>query len=144
MDSSNYLTELLQNALDIAKLEEGKIELNKQYESIASVIKFIAKLNQPNANKKEIEIIKQCNTANRVLMDKSRITQVVMNLVSNAVKFTPKKGQIYIKASLDGVDNPIEEVKQAPSHMIFPIDNRRKQNFCFSKSEVLFFIKSFQ
>ena len=94
--SANYLTELLQNTLDISKLEEGKVELNNQYDSITKIIELISKLNTANASKRGITItaLNRSDIPARIEMDKARITQVIMNLVTNAVKFSPQNGKI--------------------------------------------------
>jgi len=98
MEASNLLLEMLNNALDMAKLEEGKIEFDKKYESIRSIIDIILSISKANISKKNIEVITEYpkNLPQLLELDKSRITQVIMNILGNAIKFTPEKGKIRI------------------------------------------------
>ena len=102
-EASELLAEILNNTLDISKLEEGKIEFNKNYESIYDVLDVVLKISRANANKKKILIKAPYNSKLPHLLefDKSRLTQVIMNVVGNAIKFTPENGKIIIKVGLN-------------------------------------------
>ena len=97
--ASYFLSETLNNTLDMTKLEEGKTIFNKNYDSIRNVIDMVLKMNKPNSNKKGIKLSTEYVNYLPPLMefDKFRMTQISMNLVGNAVKFTPEKGKITIK-----------------------------------------------
>ncbi len=81
-------------------MEEGKIEINNQYESLKTIIELVAKLNAPNAEKKGISLTTEFDASfpSKMALDKTRITQVIMNLATNAIKFTPQDGNVVIKA----------------------------------------------
>ena len=99
VQASTFLAEILNNTLDVSKLEEGKIEFNKNYESIRNVIDIVLSITKSNADKKSIKLISNYGNNIPLLLefDKSRLTQVVMNLVGNAVKFTPEKGKVTVR-----------------------------------------------
>jgi len=100
-EASEVLSEILNNTLDIAKLEEGKIEFNRKYEQIRSVTDVVLNVFKANATKKEIHLSAVYDTQMPQLLefDKARVTQVIMNLVGNAIKFTKAGGLVTIKAS---------------------------------------------
>jgi len=98
VESSSFLSEILNNTLDMSKLEEGKIEFNINYESIRNVVDIVMSIAKNNAAKKGIKITSEYayNLPNYLEIDKTRMTQIIMNLVGNAIKFTPEKGRIKI------------------------------------------------
>ena len=97
--SSNYLADLMQNTLDLTKLEQGKVELNKHYYSIEKLAEIVAKLNKEKAKSKEIVLRTDYSKEipSLIELDNARTAQIVMNLITNAIKFTPKGGIVEIK-----------------------------------------------
>ena len=102
-DSGQHLLALINDILDLAKIEEGKIELNICSISVMSAclssLQFIKQL----AHKKGIEVLFECPSENNKTLrtDERRLKQILVNLLSNAVKFTPEKGRV----GLDVVDD---------------------------------------
>ena len=96
--ASAFLAEILNNTLDISKLEEGKIEFNKSYQSIQGVTDFVLNVTKANADKKSIimEAVYGEKIPSLLEFDNSRITQILMNLVGNAIKFTAENGKITV------------------------------------------------
>ncbi|MDP3461267.1 MAG: PAS domain-containing sensor histidine kinase [Bacteroidales bacterium] len=97
--SIQYMLNLIENLLDVVKIESGKIDL--QYEEtdldkfLASVVHFNAIL----ASKKEIQIkLKVSQGLPFIDLDKDRITQVLNNLITNAVKFSSRGTEIIVNA----------------------------------------------
>lgn len=88
--AASYLSEMVNNTLDISKLEAGKIEFNPLYQSIHTAIDMVIGITRANAAKKEITLEAEYSRLlpDLVELDKARITQVVMNLVGNAIKFS--------------------------------------------------------
>ncbi len=97
--ASSFLAEILNNTLDISKLDEGKIEFNNSYESLRSVIDVVLSISKANADKKGIKLdVDYCSDLPDLLeFDKSRLTQIIMNLVGNAVKFTTERGKVTVR-----------------------------------------------
>ncbi len=89
-ESAKVLSEMLNNTLDIAKLEEGKIEFNACYEAIDKVVDLSLGITRASAAKKGITVVTNYakTLPQLVEIDKSRLTQIVTNLMSNAIKFT--------------------------------------------------------
>ena len=89
---------LIEDLLDVSRIISGKLRLNVRTVDLPGVVKDAVKTVQPAADVKSIrvEIILDPNAA-PVSGDADRLQQVVWNLVSNAVKFTPKKGRVQVR-----------------------------------------------
>ncbi|MDP4093585.1 MAG: ATP-binding protein [Bacillota bacterium] len=85
------LTNLINDVLDIEKMEAGKIELRLEEVEIGSVIKKSIAVFSSMAEQKGIRLINESEESlPKIVCDKDRITQVIANLLSNAIKFTDK------------------------------------------------------
>jgi signal transduction histidine kinase/CheY-like chemotaxis protein len=93
-DSGQHLLSLLNDILDYAKLESGKIELETLVFNPARTVQSVAELCSPRAHEKglEIALVIDPEVPLDVAGDDSRLRQIIMNLVSNAVKFTEHGG----------------------------------------------------
>jgi len=98
--SSNHLLELINDILDIAKIEAGQMVLDCNLCTVAPLCQSSLAFIKQQALKKRIqlEIKLQLNLPN-LLVDERRIRQVLINLLSNAVKFTPEGGRITLEVS---------------------------------------------
>ena len=116
--ASSFLSELLNNTLDISKLDEGKIDFNNSYESIRNVIDVVLSICKVNATKKGIRLdAVYCNELPELMeFDKARLTQIIMNLVGNAIKFTQEKGKVMIKVSWKNLNDGISPRLRLPSN----------------------------
>ncbi|MBQ7620256.1 MAG: response regulator [Treponema sp.] len=96
--SSKYMVSLLNDILDMSKIESGKLEIRKSKSSVGEMLEFICTQAQTLCESKKIEFY--CNRDPKLLMhylvnvDKMHLQQIVMNLLSNASKFTPPQGRI--------------------------------------------------
>ncbi|MBN1522149.1 MAG: PAS domain-containing protein, partial [Candidatus Aureabacteria bacterium] len=88
------LTRLINDVLDISKLESGKDELHLRSVEISEVIKKSLDALKPHAEKKDIHITLNIFQEATVIIDEDKIMQVLINLIDNAIKFTPEKGSI--------------------------------------------------
>jgi signal transduction histidine kinase len=97
--SGEHLLEIINNILDISKIEAGKMHLRAEDFELTEIIEDTASILSPLANKKKINL--SHNIADNVITtnaDKTMFKQIMYNLVSNAIKFTPEKGNITINA----------------------------------------------
>ncbi len=99
-DSSKRLLQLLNNVLDAAKLETGKVTLEHRKFPIQVILGDVRQLVRPEASKKSLQIGGDCDShiPEMVFGDEFRLRQVLLNLAFNAVKFTTI-GRIDISAS---------------------------------------------
>lgn len=97
--SSEYLLGLINDILDLSKIESGSIELKKESMNLRKVAEQIAAVIRPNvlSGGKKFRISEESFCHEHVLGDSIRIRQVLMNLLSNAVKYTPEGGEISLR-----------------------------------------------
>ena len=97
--SGKNLLEIINNLLDISRLEDGERNLNYEEIDIASLIGEVRmKLISPASNKKISVEIKVDTSIESVRADRTKLRQILYNLMSNAIKFTPKKGKVIVSA----------------------------------------------
>jgi len=100
LDSSWHLLQLINNILDLSKVEAGKMELYPETFSVRDAVEDVSLLIVPLAQKKNLAIKVQVDPAlGEVTLDRQKFKQVLFNLLSNAVKFTPDGGRIDIFAA---------------------------------------------
>lgn len=89
-DSANFLFELVNQILDFTKIEAGKVELLRERTNLLELSNSVHKTLTPLTKAKNInfELKVDIGKSNWVLIDETRIRQVLMNLVSNGIKFT--------------------------------------------------------
>lgn len=94
--SSKHLLGLINDVLDMSKIESGKMKLNENALSLRDVIDDIVNIMQPQvkAKKQHFDIFIRDIISEEVNCDIVRLNQVMINLLSNAVKFTPEEGRI--------------------------------------------------
>ncbi len=93
--SSNYLLGLINDILDMSKIESGKMKLEPFNFDLHEMLDTINELIMTQAAAKEIDFIQNVEVEHYwFVADKMRISQVLINLLGNAVKFTPRKGKV--------------------------------------------------
>ncbi|RJQ36515.1 PAS domain-containing protein [Candidatus Microgenomates bacterium] len=101
-EQTKKLLEQVALLLDASKIEAGKFEINKQVSDIKKVILQSVEVFIPSAQRKQITIETNLNEEfPPMLFDPLRISQVINNLISNSLKFTPENGKISISAKLE-------------------------------------------
>ncbi|WNZ46211.1 histidine kinase dimerization/phospho-acceptor domain-containing protein [Leptolyngbya boryana CZ1] len=95
-DAAIHLLKIINDLLDIAKIEAGKAELSLQPVNIREMCEQCLKMVQPSAEMKRLKLeMKLGDDLDRVPLDERRVRQMVINLLSNAVKFTPEEAQCH-------------------------------------------------
>lgn len=98
----NHLLQLITDILEFSKGEAGKLELQEEQMDVAMIIRESMRMMQERSRAKGIMLeIKAGEGLPPVWADRRKIRQILLNLISNAVKFTPEKGKITIGASRD-------------------------------------------
>ncbi|KNC99804.1 PAS domain S-box protein [Spizellomyces punctatus DAOM BR117] len=110
--SAECLLTVINDILDFSKVEAGKLEMDPVSFNVANLVTDVIKILSLSAMKKDIQLdtIIQLQAFGNVVGDASRIRQVLINLMSNAIKFTPVKGRISVR--LSEVDSSSEHVQQ--------------------------------
>ncbi len=100
LNSGRHLLQLINDVLDLAKVEAGKMELNPELFSLARAIDEVCAVAKPLAQKKQINVAVQVDPElPSVTLDQQKFKQVLYNLVSNAIKFTDETGRVEVLAS---------------------------------------------
>lgn len=101
MNAGRHLLHLINDILDVAVLESGKIQLDKEKVSLEEVIDNALNLVILSADNKNIDTSAVTVEADHeIFVDQRRVTQVFVNLMSNAVKFTPEGGSLGIRTNM--------------------------------------------
>lgn len=96
---SRHLLELINDILDLSKIESGRLELHPEsFKVVDAVAETMAGLH-PLAGNKQIRINEVLTPTLTITADRLRFKEILYNLVSNAIKFTPDRGQITIECS---------------------------------------------
>ncbi len=97
--SARHLLDLINDVLDISKIEAGELKISSEPVDISTSLRSVVKTMQPIAAEKglQIDVSEPDEPVGLVIGDKRRLEQVIMNLISNAIKFT-EKGIISIKS----------------------------------------------
>lgn len=99
--SSERLSRLIDNMLNISRIESGTVRVNKEPVSMAVVVKEAADVARPQAEAKQIKLeVELTPVFYQVLADRDMIYQAVLNLLSNAVKYTTDGGSVVVKMAV--------------------------------------------
>jgi signal transduction histidine kinase/CheY-like chemotaxis protein len=99
---SSHLLQLINDILDLSKIEAGQLELRCEDFRVKDALPEVLSTIRPLAMAKNIQVQHKLETDWAVYADRVRFKQILYNLISNAVKFTPKGGNIDIDCQEDG------------------------------------------
>jgi signal transduction histidine kinase len=102
MNSARHLLALINDVLDISKIESGELDLAAEPFSVPEAIRRTAQTVGPLAERKGLPIVVEiAPEIGQMIGDQRRVEQILINLVNNAIKFTDK-GQVRIRGQVDG------------------------------------------
>jgi signal transduction histidine kinase len=100
--SGRMLLEMINDILDLAKIEAGKMEVRPVVFNLESVVSAQCDMVRPLAERKRIDVtFDVAPELDAVEQDQAKVQQILANLLSNAVKFTPEGGRIDVVARID-------------------------------------------
>ncbi|MDO4459368.1 MAG: ATP-binding protein [Clostridia bacterium] len=98
--SGNMLLSIINNVLDMARIESGKVTLDEDISRISDLANELWSVFEPEARKKNIDLTYDIDVNHEVIIcDETKIKEIVSNLVSNAIKYTPEGGKVSVHAS---------------------------------------------
>jgi signal transduction histidine kinase len=110
--ASRHLLTLINDILDLSKIEAGRLELNPECFELSEALAEVLATARPLARAKSISMAIRLSNHNTIYADRLRFKQILYNLLSNAIKFTPEFGDISVDCS-----------KEATSVLINVTDN---------------------
>ena len=100
--SGKHLLDLINDILDLAKVEAGQMDLRRLAFSLRDVVRSAIDTVQPLAAAKKLSLIVEQTADTALFADQGKVSQMLLNLLSNAIKFTPEGGRITVAvAELD-------------------------------------------
>jgi two-component system cell cycle sensor histidine kinase PleC len=97
-DSGQHLLDLINEILDLSRIEAGRYQLNDEPVSILSIVEDCCHMMELKARNKDIRIVQDFEPRlPRVYADERAVRQITLNLLSNAVKFTPTGGEVRVR-----------------------------------------------
>ncbi|MCL6092711.1 MAG: ATP-binding protein [Actinomycetota bacterium] len=97
--SSKHLLKLINDILDLAKVESGTIEIHPEQLSLPDAMSSVISIVEPLATKKDINLETNIiDDVKYIHADPARFKQILYNLLSNAIKFTPSGGKVHVEA----------------------------------------------
>lgn len=95
--SSQLLLSIINNVLDMARVESGKMELDENYEVVGNITQLVCGAFAAEASKKNIELNIIVNVEHKhIIVDSTKMQEILSNLISNAIKYTPEGGKVLI------------------------------------------------
>lgn len=102
-----HLTRLVENLLDLPRFEQGTLILRRETVNLCDLLRTAVETHQPRATERQIalhlSLPRRCVSAN---VDPMRLTQVMDNLITNALNYTPSGGEVRVQLSLQPEDEP--------------------------------------
>ncbi|HEY5921809.1 MAG TPA: response regulator [Kofleriaceae bacterium] len=106
LTSGRHLLQLINDVLDLAKVEAGKLDFRPETVELGKLIAEVVAITRTTAAAKKIAVETNLDSSlGAVVLDPNRFKQVAYNYVSNALKFTPDSGRVTIRTVADGADN---------------------------------------
>jgi signal transduction histidine kinase len=100
--AGHHLLSLINDVLDMSKIEAGKFEMNRQTFDVGEIVRECCKLMRERAERMKVKLVCEVEAAPLVIeADRRAVKQIVLNLLSNAVKFTPAGGEVRVRAQAD-------------------------------------------
>jgi signal transduction histidine kinase len=102
VESGRHLLALINDVLDLAKIEAGRMEINPAEVDLRATLDNGMALVRDRADQRGIDLLLEAPDDTTLVVDERKLTQVVVNLLSNAVKFTPPGGHVILRGDRDG------------------------------------------
>jgi PAS domain S-box-containing protein len=123
--SGRHLLALINDILDLAKIESGQVELVRDAVDMVAVCDSVLRLVQPTTSKKQITVEFVHDPQVKIMLaDGRRLKQILINLLSNAIKFTPTAGRIGLEVTAASEPTPVVHLTVWDTGVGIPDDAR--------------------
>ncbi len=105
--AGNILLSIINNVLDMARIESGHMELDENYANIEDIRQRLFEMFEDEAKKKNIHVRYTFNVEHKhVMADVTKVEEIFVNILSNAVKYTPSNGSVEVNVDELSCDEP--------------------------------------
>ena len=105
--SGSVLLSIINNVLDMARIESGRMEVDENYANIEDIRQRLFEMFEDEAKKKNIDVKYILNIEHKhVMADVTKVEEIFVNILSNAIKYTPSNGQIKVNVDELECDEP--------------------------------------
>lgn len=118
-----HLLKLINDILDLSKIEAGRMELSCEDLSVANIIAEVISAMRPLAEKKAQTLSSDADRGHAIHADATKFKQVLLNLVGNAIKFTPEGGSIEVTAQQAGREIQVKVRDNGPG---IPLEEQKR------------------
>lgn len=95
--SSEHLLSLINDVLDMSRIDSGKVKINQGKEDLTEIMDTLCNIVQPDVESRQIEFVMDVDIEDRIVIcDRLRLNQVLLNVVSNAIKYTDIGGKVAV------------------------------------------------
>jgi PAS domain S-box-containing protein len=123
VDSTERLVRLINDILDIERIESGKVKMEKQMCNVAHVIAQAVNVIQPLADKAGVTL-SVSSLSQQLWVDSDRIVQTLTNLLSNAIKFSPQGSTVWLSAEEQAGEDKVNTSSSPSPTILFTIRDR--------------------
>jgi signal transduction histidine kinase len=122
-DAGILLLNIINGLLDLARIQAGKVDLEEQIVAVGELVQSAVRTLAPIAQKKSIELsCELAQSATLVCVDQTKFRQIMINLLSNGIKFTEPPGRILIESGVNGRGDLVISIKDTgigipPEHL---------------------------
>lgn len=99
MTSGRHLLSLINEVLDMARIENGRLDIRLENIALPPLLEEIVSLSLPSATPRQISIVQSCSGEMHIRADLSRVRQILLNLLSNAVKYNRQGGNVTLSCA---------------------------------------------
>ena len=100
--SGDHLLSLINDVLDLTKIEAGRMDLERESFDLGASLRESIEGLRPLADRKRIDVVLEAHADGAINADRGRLRQVAYNLLSNAIKFTPEGGRVTVECTWSG------------------------------------------
>jgi len=105
--AGNILLSIINNVLDMARIESGHMELDENYANIEDIRQRLIEMFEDEAKKKNIHVRYTFNVEHKhVMVDVTKVEEIFVNILSNALKYTPSNGSVEVNVDELSCDEP--------------------------------------
>jgi two-component system sensor histidine kinase BarA len=104
LEKGDHLLQIINEILDVSRIESGTVQLSQETFNVGDLVRQVADAMMPQARQKDIGLTYSAEGLPPLSADRPKVRQVLLNLVSNAIKFTPAGGTVALSAVLGQLD----------------------------------------